>query len=43
MKLRLMGFLGLSSGWRMGHSIDSERLVIERCLPSLDQLGLASD
>lgn len=43
MGLGLVGFPGFGLGWRMGHSIDSERLVIESCLPSLVQLGLARD
>lgn len=43
MRLGLLGFPRLSLGQRMGQSVDSEWLVIESCLPGLDQLGLASD
>lgn len=43
MRLGLTGFPG-SAGWlRMGHSNDSEWLVTESYLPSLDQCGLASN
>lgn len=38
-----MGFPGLSLGQRMGQSVDSEWLVFESYLPSLEQLGLAGD
>ena len=37
------GVPGLGLGQRMGQFVDSEWLVIESCLPSVDPIGLARD